>query len=200
MIKVKTVLFAATLLFLGLLTMTVYNYRDEFADRSLSNLRNDDAGLFANLLNAAGSGPGGGGGLMGLGDNMWHGDTHVVMGKMANETLRAQLGRRTWYLLHVMASRYPEDPTRDEKDAAKSFLFLLSRLYPCGDCAHHFQQHLKKYPPLVESRNDLEQYLCSMHNVVNKSLKKPVFNCSEVHEAYDCGCGPDTVRYSPHTS
>ncbi|KAJ1800922.1 hypothetical protein LPJ59_000712 [Coemansia sp. RSA 2399] len=193
MLKKRTVLFSAVLFILGLLTMAAYNYRDEFADRSLSNLSNDNAGLFANILQAGTGGLGGG-----LGD-MWHGDTHVVMGKMANETLRAQLGRRTWYLLHVMASRYPEEPTKDEKDAAKGFLFLLSRLYPCGDCAHHFQQHLKKHPPVVDSRNDLEQYLCGMHNVVNKSLNKPVFNCTEVHEAYDCGCGPDNIRYTPRS-
>ncbi|KAJ2246495.1 hypothetical protein GGH97_002458, partial [Coemansia sp. RSA 475] len=159
-------------------------YRDELRDRSVTNYDNADSGVFRNVLN------------MGLGD-MWQGDTHVVMGKMANETLRAQLGRRTWYLLHVMASRYPEDPAHDEKEAMRSFLFLMSRLYPCGDCAHHFQQHLKKHPPVVDTRHELEQYLCGMHNVVNKSLKKPVFNCTEVHETYDCGCGPDVVRYKP---
>ncbi|KAI8323509.1 hypothetical protein GQ54DRAFT_258032 [Martensiomyces pterosporus] len=130
-------------------------------------------------------------------DELWKGDSHVVMGKMGNETLRAQLGRRTWYLLHVMASRYPEDPTKDETKAMESFLFLLSRLYPCGDCAHHFQQHLKKHPPQVSSRDELEQYLCKMHNTVNKVLKKPIYNCTEVHEAYDCGCGPNNVRYTP---
>ncbi|KAJ2555094.1 hypothetical protein EV175_002367 [Coemansia sp. RSA 1933] len=189
MLKIRSLLFCAILIVVGLVTMTAYNYRDEFADRSLSNLSNNDDGLFANILQA---------GAGGLGD-LWSGDTHVVMGKMGNETLRAQLGRRTWYLLHVMASRYPEEPTKDEREAARGFLFLLSRLYPCGDCAHHFQQHLKKYPPIVDSRNGLEQYLCAMHNVVNKSLGKPVFNCTEVHEAYDCGCGPDNVRYTPRS-
>ncbi|KAJ2662686.1 hypothetical protein IWW48_001744 [Coemansia sp. RSA 1200] len=149
--------------------MAVYNYWDKLVDYSLLNLRSNDAWLFANLLNEVG--PGTGVRLVDLGDNMWHGGTNLVMGKIVNETLRAQLGRRSWYLLHVMASRYPEGPTRDKKNAAKDFLFLLSRLYTCGDCAHHSQQHLKKYQPLVGSRNKLKQYLCSMHNVVNKSLK-----------------------------
>ncbi|KAI9499976.1 hypothetical protein GGI25_005363 [Coemansia spiralis] len=184
MSRARSLLLTVTLFCLSFLALSMYRYRDEFRDRSLSNLSNEDSGLFGNLIHA--------GGL-----DMWQGDTHVVMGKMGNETLRAQLGRRTWYLLHVMASRYPEEPTRSEQDAVKNFLFLMSRLYPCGDCAHHFQQHLKKYPPVVASRHALEQYLCNMHNIVNKSLKKPAFNCTEVHETYDCGCGPDNVRYTP---
>ncbi|KAJ1806088.1 hypothetical protein LPJ77_003836 [Coemansia sp. RSA 2523] len=184
MLKKRSAVFCVLLGLVGFLSFTAFQYRDELRDRSVTNYDNADSGVFRNVLN------------MGLGD-MWQGDTHVVMGKMANETLRAQLGRRTWYLLHVMASRYPEDPAHDEKEAMRSFLFLMSRLYPCGDCAHHFQQHLKKHPPVVDTRHELEQYLCGMHNVVNKSLKKPVFNCTEVHETYDCGCGPDVVRYKP---
>ncbi|KAJ2764897.1 hypothetical protein IWQ56_001465 [Coemansia nantahalensis] len=183
MLKIKTAALYLALALLGLVTFAAVKHRDEFVDRSLTNYDNEDSGgMFRNLLNVA---------------DMWQGDTHVVMGKMANETLRAQLGQRTWYLMHVMASRFPEEPTGNEKEAMRSFLFLMSRLYPCGDCAHHFQQHLKKHPPVVSGRHDLEQYLCAMHNVVNTSLKKPLFDCATVHETYDCGCGPDTVRYKP---
>ncbi|KAJ2708877.1 hypothetical protein H4R19_004530 [Coemansia spiralis] len=183
MLKTRTVLLYLVLVFLGLVTFTAIQHRDEFADRSLTNYENEaEGGVLHNILHMA---------------DVWQGDTHVVMGKMVNETLRAQLGQRTWYLMHVMASRFPEEPTGNEKEAMRSFLFLMSRLYPCGDCAHHFQQHLKKHPPIVTTRHDLEQYLCNMHNVVNTSLKKPLFNCTTVHEAYDCGCGPDTVRYKP---
>ncbi|OMH85646.1 FAD-linked sulfhydryl oxidase ERV2 [Zancudomyces culisetae] len=56
-----------------------------------------------------------------------------LMGKMVNETLRAQLGKSTWYFLHVMASRYPQDPTTTEQKRTQSFLQLLAYLYPCGD-------------------------------------------------------------------
>ncbi|KAJ2322609.1 hypothetical protein GGI00_005881, partial [Coemansia sp. RSA 2681] len=94
MIKLRAMLLALTLACLGLLTLTAYRYRDDFKDRSLSNLSNEDAGGYGGLLNILG-----GGGIGGMGD-LWQGDTHVVMGKMANETLRAQLGRRTWYLMH----------------------------------------------------------------------------------------------------
>lgn len=190
MLKIKTFLLTLALACIVLLGFTAFQYRDDFKDRSMSNLSNsqEDTGGMLNNLFAGG---------VGHLNDLWQGDTHVVMGKMGNETLRAQLGRRTWYFLHVMASRYPEEPTKDETQAMKSFLFLMSRLYPCGDCAHHFQQHIKRHPLKVGSRDELEQYLCSMHNVVNRSLKKTLFDCSTVHDAYDCGCGPDNVRYKP---
>ncbi|PVU91085.1 hypothetical protein BB559_004298 [Furculomyces boomerangus] len=121
----------------------------------------------------------------------------ALMGKMTNETLRADLGRSSWYLLHVMASRYPHDPTKQERDIALGFLNYFSYLYPCGDCAVHFQKHLKKSPPNLDDRDGFEQWLCKTHNIVNKMLGKPIFDCLTVHDQYDCGCGPDLVRYNP---
>jgi FAD-linked sulfhydryl oxidase len=29
---------------------------------------------------------------------------------------------------------------------------------------------------------------CFVHNIVNKRLKKPEFDCKDIGEAYDCGC------------
>ncbi|KAL8284152.1 hypothetical protein RQP46_004901 [Phenoliferia psychrophenolica] len=73
----------------------------------------------------------------------------VIMGKLKNETLKAELGRSSWKLLHTMAARFPLEPTESEKDAFKSFIYLFSRLYPCGECAAEFQALLKKHPPQV---------------------------------------------------
>lgn len=46
---------------------------------------------------------------------------------------RAELGQASWKLLHTMAARFPEEPTDDEREAFKSYLYLFSRLYPCGE-------------------------------------------------------------------
>jgi HAMP domain-containing protein len=73
--------------------------------------------------------------------------------KALNETARAELGRSTWRLLHTMAQRYPDKPTDDERQTFKSFIYLLSRLYPCAECAAHFQTMLKQYPPQTANRN-----------------------------------------------
>ncbi|KAJ8517512.1 hypothetical protein ONZ45_g5322 [Pleurotus djamor] len=127
----------------------------------------------------------------------------VIMGKLANATAKAALGRATWKLLHTMTLRYPESPTADERDALNSYFHLTSRLYPCGDCATHFQALLKKFPPQTSSRRAASSWLCFVHNQVNERLKKPIFDCAHLDDEYDCGCGDDptsTKKTSAATS
>lgn len=115
----------------------------------------------------------------------------TIMPKMANATAKAELGRATWKFMHTVTARFPEKPTADEREALKAFIYLFSRLYPCGDCARHFQELLRQYPPQTSSRNTASLHLCSLHNLVNERLGKPEYNCTTLLENYDCGCGHD---------
>ncbi|KAG6381984.1 ERV/ALR sulfhydryl oxidase domain-containing protein [Boletus reticuloceps] len=117
----------------------------------------------------------------------------VIMSKLANETAKAELGRATWKLLHTMTLRYPEKPTQDEREALEAYMYLTSRLYPCGECATEFQALLKKFPPQTASRLSASLWLCSVHNEVNARLGKPMFDCSKLDAEYDCGCGDATT-------
>ncbi|KIW72650.1 hypothetical protein PV04_00830 [Phialophora macrospora] len=114
-----------------------------------------------------------------------------VMGKLGNETLKAELGRAAWKVLHTTMARFPDKPTQDESDALKSYVYLFARLYPCGECAEHFQQILRKYPPQTSSRSSAAAWACFVHNVVNESKGKPVFDCANIGDFYDCGCADD---------
>lgn len=58
-----------------------------------------------------------------------------------------------------------------------------------GECAEHFGKVLAKYPPQVSSRKAAAMWGCMVHNIVNKRLKKPEFDCKNIGDAYDCGCG-----------
>ncbi|KAK4186314.1 nucleophile aminohydrolase [Podospora australis] len=111
--------------------------------------------------------------------------------KLENATAKAELGRASWKLFHTMMARFPEEPTADDSIALKTYIQLFARLYPCGDCASHFQKLLKKYPPQVSSRNAAAGWACFVHNEVNKRLKKPEFNCNNIGDFYDCGCGEE---------
>ncbi|PWZ00456.1 hypothetical protein BCV70DRAFT_147520, partial [Testicularia cyperi] len=115
----------------------------------------------------------------------------VIMPKMGNETAKQALGRSTWHFLHTMTLRFPDKPTEQESETLRSFFNNFAMLYPCGECAHHFQELLKEFPPQVGSRMTASLWLCSLHNEVNKSLNKPEFPCDKLDETYDCGCGPD---------
>ena len=56
----------------------------------------------------------------------------AIMSKMVNETLRAQLGRSAWYVLHVMSAKFPLKPSVQEQQTFLDYISLFSQLYPCG--------------------------------------------------------------------
>ncbi|KAK5173404.1 uncharacterized protein LTR77_002085 [Saxophila tyrrhenica] len=116
---------------------------------------------------------------------------HAIAPKLGNETAKAELGRASWKLFHTMMARFPENPTADESAALKSYIHLFQRLYPCGECAGHFGEILKRFPPQVGSRNAAAGWACHVHNQVNESLGKDVFDCSKIGDFYDCGCADD---------
>lgn len=115
----------------------------------------------------------------------------AIMGKLGNETAKAELGRAAWKLFHTTMARFPDKPSDDESQALKDYIHLFARLYPCGECARHFQQILKKYPPQVGSRSSAAAWACFVHNEVNISKDKPIFDCANIGDWYDCGCAED---------
>ncbi|ROV93891.1 hypothetical protein VPNG_09500 [Cytospora leucostoma] len=125
----------------------------------------------------------------GLGDSILSGG--AIAPRLGNETAKRELGRATWKFLHTMMARFPEKPTPDDQLTLKTFITLFSRLYPCGECAGHFQKLIAKYPPQVSSRNAAAGWACFVHNQVNERLKKPIFDCNNIGDFYDCGCAED---------
>lgn len=93
--------------------------------------------------------------------------------------------------MHTMVARFPEKPSPDDRKSLETFVYLFSRLYPCGDCARHFRGLLAQYPPQTSSRNAAAGWLCFVHNLVNERLEKPIFDCNKIGDFYDCGCGEE---------
>ncbi|ORY40019.1 hypothetical protein LY90DRAFT_704167, partial [Neocallimastix californiae] len=112
----------------------------------------------------------------------------IIMPDMFNITEKEELGRSTWRLLHTVTARYPNKPTNEQKQALRSWVYLLTRLYPSGECAVEFSKILEQNPPNVESRDDASQWACKVHNIVNEALGKEQFNCNLVGDRWKCGC------------
>lgn len=112
-----------------------------------------------------------------------------IMAKMANQTIRAEVGRAGWKMIHTILAQYPEEPTEEDRMTLSTYLKLLSRVYPCRECAEHFQELLKLYPPQLSSRKAAVMWGCDAHNKVNKRLGKEIFDCAYIFDKYDCGCG-----------
>eukprot|EP00803_Ostreobium_quekettii_P004711 evm.model.scf_819.6 EVM.evm.TU.scf_819.6 scf_819:44702-47287(+) len=102
----------------------------------------------------------------------------------AADVSREELGRATWTLLHTLAAQFPEAPTKRQQKDVKLLMHSLSRVYPCGVCAQHFQEILRNDPPVVSSGPELQQWMCRLHNTVNRSLGKPTFNCRLVQSRW----------------
>ncbi|KAK6344049.1 hypothetical protein TWF696_007696 [Orbilia brochopaga] len=115
----------------------------------------------------------------------------VIMPKLGNETIKAELGRASWRLLHTMLGRFPEKPSPDEREALKSYIHLFARLYPCAD---HFRLLLEQYPPQTSSRGAASQWGCVVHNAVNKRLNKEIFDCGTIADKYHCGCAEEDEK------
>ncbi|AET39689.1 flavin-linked sulfhydryl oxidase Ecym_4668 [Eremothecium cymbalariae DBVPG len=117
-----------------------------------------------------------------------------IMPRMPTEDARKELGRASWKYFHTLLARFPEKPTNEEQSKLKKLIQLFGELYPCGECSEHFMQLLSKYPPQSSSRTAAAMWGCSIHNYVNKSLKKPMHPCENILEDYDCGCGDDEEK------
>ncbi|KAJ3702842.1 hypothetical protein LUZ61_006547 [Rhynchospora tenuis] len=109
--------------------------------------------------------------------------------KEAKPLTKEELGRATWTLLHSIAAQYPDKPTRQQRRDAKELMAILSRMYPCKECQDHFKEILKANPVQSGSQGEFSQWLCHVHNVVNRSLGKLSFPCQRVNARWgklDC--------------
>ncbi len=124
---------------------------------------------------------------------------------------RQELGRNSWSVLHTIAAYYPETPTSDQQKEMVQFMSLFTKFYPCEDCSRDFKERyhvavtlfvfcfsffkycqfvllrLAASPPATESSSKLSQWLCVMHNQVNRKLGKPEFDCSLVDQRWKKG-------------
>lgn len=91
-----------------------------------------------------------------------------------------------WHTLHIVALGYPQEPTYNDKKAAKEFFESLQTLIPCPMCREHYASHMVKLPigPSLDSRKDLFRWTVDLHNEVNVMLGKRKYSETEVIQFY----------------
>ena len=98
---------------------------------------------------------------------------------------KPEIGRHTWAILHSMANALPDNPNNEEKELMKKFMYGLARSYPCKICGGHLLKMLNKKGVKINSRKEFGEYLCNIHNIVNKVLNKTDFDCNKTFEVWD---------------
>lgn len=53
-----------------------------------------------------------------------------------------ELGIKSWGVLHTIAAKYPDKPTREQECDMKTFFNVFSKFYPCQPCAEDFRAEL----------------------------------------------------------
>lgn len=84
-------------------------------------------------------------------------------------------GPAVWTTMHIFTFSYPNTPTQTDKDQAVKFFELVPVFLPCGICSMHFIETLKALPlndDVLQSRESLSRWLNTVHNQVNRRLKK----------------------------
>ena len=106
---------------------------------------------------------------------------------------KQEIGRHAWSLLHSVAASYPIEPTDEDKKQIEDFINGLAYSFPCKICGKHFVKLLKEHPIKNNNREELVYYLCDIHNIVNKVLDKPYFDCDKAFDIWggDCGCNTE---------
>jgi len=86
-----------------------------------------------------------------------------------------------------MAASFPEAPSEVDQQDMSTFMRLFAKFYPCEVCAEDLRTDITKNPPRTHTREELELWLCGLHNRVNEKLGKPTFDCSKLLERWKEG-------------
>lgn len=94
------------------------------------------------------------------------------------------LGRATWTFLHTLAATHPPKPTGKQQEQLKRFMKDFADVYPCAPCAESFREIIKQHPADTKTGPVFADWMCKVHNEVNKEVGKESFDCRKVGERW----------------
>lgn len=110
-------------------------------------------------------------------------------------------GPSAWRFLHAISFAFPDKPSLEDREAAKSLLQSLTRLLPCEDCKTHFAKNLANtnLDAVVQSKASFASWLVDFHNAVNMRLGKSNVDFETVAHEFEDVCTNSCHDPSPQT-
>jgi FAD-linked sulfhydryl oxidase len=97
-------------------------------------------------------------------------DKNPANGKLNDTT---KWGPILWTELHSRAASYAMDQTAEER-----WLKIFTTWVPCGKCKRHWKELTTENPADLSSPKAYREWAVRIHNEVNKSLGKPIYEPS----------------------
>ena len=98
-------------------------------------------------------------------------------------------GPTQWHTLHTISFNYPVNPTKQQQQQYRDYVFSLQHVLPCGACRKNFANNLKNLPitqQVMTNRDTFSRYIYNLHELVNKMLKKKShLSYCDVRERYE---------------
>jgi hypothetical protein len=80
-----------------------------------------------------------------------------------------QWGPLIWSYLHLIASTFPDEPSKEAREKVVQLVNHVANFIPCGMCSGHFKSYLEQNHiwDWTKSRDKLEEYFFTFHESVN---------------------------------
>lgn len=90
-------------------------------------------------------------------------------------------GPSMWFMFHLIAAMYPDNPTTADKANHAAFYRSLQHVLPCIGCRMGYATIITSEPTkmtarVFASRQSLFKWTVDVHNRVNAKLNKPIHN------------------------
>ena len=94
-------------------------------------------------------------------------------------------GNTVWFLFHTLAHKIKESDFNELKNDIIYLVKTVSTNLPCPECSQDAANELNKVKfDNINSKEELKLLLFNFHNYVNRKLKKPIFELSQLDNKY----------------
>lgn len=115
-------------------------------------------------------------------------DLKYIMLKDINSSNPEVWGPGFWFSLHNGALQYPDLPAPLWKERMKNFIVGIPVMLPCEKCSQHASAYIESQyqnlDEIVKNKQNLFNFFCNFHNIVNERLNKPTMSITEAYKLY----------------